>query len=82
MDSEKLVEWLIKEKHMNPRSAKDVLSRHGRVCRILGINELNEDSLSALLQSEQFKESSMFIRSQLKRTVNLCMEFENKLGKV
>lgn len=81
MDSTRLVEWLIVEKQMSTRSAKDVISRCGRVCRMLGIDTLDNNSLETLQQNEQFKESSMFIKSQLKRTVTLCLEFMSKLEK-
>lgn len=75
MDSTKLIEWLITEKHMSVRSAKDVLSRYGRVCRMLCVDRLGSTSLDELKTNEQFKESSIFIKSQLKRTVTLCQEF-------
>lgn len=75
MDSSKLVEWLIAEKHMSTRSAKDVLSRCGRVYRMLGVETIDRDCLEKLQENEQFKASSMFIKSQLKRAVVLCLEF-------
>lgn len=78
MDSIKFVEWLIEEKHMSHRSAKDVLSRCGRVCRMLGVDMLNAQSIEELQQSEKFIESSMFIKSQLKRAVVLSLEFMSK----
>lgn len=81
MDSTKLVEWLVLEKHMRTRSAKDVLSRWGRVCRMLGVDTLDDNSLETLQQNEQFKQSSVFVKSQLKRTVTLCMEFMGRSEK-
>lgn len=81
MDSTKLVEWLVLEKHMRTRSAKDVLSRWGRVCRMLGVDTLDDNSLETLQQNEQFKQSSVFVKSQLKRTVALCMEFMGRSEK-
>ncbi|MCI7085895.1 hypothetical protein MR988_07305 [bacterium] len=78
MDSDKLVEWLVVEKQMGTRSAKDILSRCGRVYRMLGVDTLDENSLELLQQNEQFKASSMFVKSQLKRTVTLCLEFMKK----
>ena len=35
MESSELLEWLISEKNMSIRSAKDVISRCGRVRRML-----------------------------------------------
>ncbi len=78
MDSTKLVEWLIVEKQMSSRSAKDVLSRCGRVYRMLGVDTLNDKSLEELQQNDQFLKSSMFVKSQLKRAVTLCLEFMSK----
>lgn len=75
MDTIKLVEWLITEKQMSIRSAKDVISRCGRVHKMLGIDTLEKNTLDKLQENEQFKECSMFIKSQLKRTVRLCLEF-------
>lgn len=79
MDFAKLLEWLMNNKKMSKRSAKDVISRCGRVYRMLGINILDNDTMGKLQQCEEFKESSMFIKSQLKRTVTLCLEFMNDL---
>ncbi len=77
MDSTELLEWLIVEKEMSKRSAKDVLSRCGRVYRMLDIDTLDGGTLKKLQQNDEFKESSMFIKSQLKRAVILCLEFMN-----
>lgn len=77
MDSAKFVNWLIEEKGMSVRSAKDVLSRRGRVLRMLNANEFDENTVNELQQNERFIESSMFVKSQLKRAVILCLEFEN-----
>lgn len=79
MDFAKLLEWLMNNKKMSKRSAKDVISRCGRVYRMLDINILDKDTMGKLQQCEEFKESSMFIKSQLKRTVTLCLEFMNNL---
>ncbi len=81
MDSAKLVKWLIIEKHMGTRSAKDVISRCGRVYRMLGVDTLDDNSLEKLQENKEFKESSMFIKSQLKRAVTLCLEFMNETKK-
>lgn len=75
MDTQNLLVWLMEEKKMSKRAAKDVLSRCSRVYRILGIDQLDDNSLMALQESHEFQESSMFVKSQLKRTVTLCLEF-------
>lgn len=81
MHSENFVQWLIEEKDMGMRSARDVLSRCGRVCRMLNITELDENSMLLLVECQKFKDCSMFIKSQLKRAVDLCLEFTNQVEK-
>lgn len=76
MKSAELIEWLINEKNMSIRSAKDVRSRCGRVCRMLNIDFIDSDTLDELQNNYEFEESSMFIKSQLKRAVTLYVEFE------
>ena len=75
MDTKHLLGWLMEEKKMSKRAAKDVLSRCSRVYRILGISRLDNKSLVNLQESQEFRDSSMFVKSQLKRTVTLCLEF-------
>ena len=68
-------DWLVTEKNMSNRAAKDVLSRCKRVCSLLNIQEINKDSLNELLSNERFRSCSMFIKSQLKRAIVLALEF-------
>ncbi len=75
MDTTRFIEWLITEKSMNERSAKDVISRCGRVNRLLGVEELGENVIDLLKENDKFQNSSTFIRSQLKRAVSLYIEF-------
>lgn len=77
MDTQKLLAWLMDDKKMSKRAAKDVLSRCGRVYRIMGIDHLEDNSILKLQETQEFQESSMFVKSQLKRTVTLCLEFMN-----
>ena len=81
MDSTRLLEWLMTEKKMSIRSAKDVVSRCGRIYRILDIGAIDDDTMDTLQNNEEFKASSMFITSQLNRTVTLCLEFMNSIEK-
>ena len=76
MGSAELLEWLINEKNMSIRSAKDVISRCGRVCRMLNIDSIDSDTLESLQSNDKFEESSMFIKSQVKRAVTLYNEFD------
>ena len=82
MDAVSFLEWLTTEKNMGPRSAKDVLSRCGRVSRMLNIEEIEESTFSLLLESSDFQSSSMFVKSQLKRAVSLYLEFSIEQEKV
>ena len=77
MESSELLEWLISEKNMSIRSAKDVISRCGRVRRMLHADSISSNTLDILQNNDEFEESSMFIKSQLKRAVTLYNEFEN-----
>ncbi len=81
MDSTRLLEWLMTEKKMSIRSAKDVISRCGRIYRMLDIGSIDGDTMDTLQNNEEFRASSMFIKSQLKRTVTLCLEFMNSIEK-
>lgn len=76
MEYSEFLEWLINEKNMSIRSAKDVISRCGRVCRMLHTDSISSDTLENLQNNDEFEKSSMFIKSQLKRAVTLYNEFE------
>ncbi len=80
MDNAEILEWLTTAKKMSVRSAKDVISRKGRILRMLGIDEIDDTTLERLLVCDQFIDSSMFIKSQLKRTVALYMEYKSTIG--
>lgn len=82
MDAVRFLDWLTTEKNMRTRSAKDVLSRCGRVSRMLNIEEIEESTFSLLLESSDFQSSSMFVKSQLKRAVSLYLEFSIEQEKV
>ena len=73
-------QWLINEKQMSDRSARDVISRQNRVIRIINSDSIKEDSLEQLVASEQFQHLSMYIKSQLKRTVALALEYQESVN--
>lgn len=60
---------------MSIRSAIDVTSCCGRVRRMLNTDSIGSDTLKKCKKYE-FEESSIFIKSQLKGAVALCIEFE------
>lgn len=76
MDYSKFCDWLISDKRLSQRAAKDVVSRCKRISRMLNMDELGNDALELLCTDESFKESSMFIKSQLKRAIVLLHEFK------
>ena len=82
MNTVSFLEWLKTEKSMSVRSAKDVVSRCGRVIRMLGTEEINSDTGYLLVENEGFLSSSMFIKSQLKRAISLYLEFSTEQEKV
>ena len=82
MDTNRFVEWLTTTKGMGARSAKDVVSRCGRVSRMLAIEEINEKAISSLIENSDFQNSSTFVKSQLQRAVSLYLEFSTEQEKV
>ena len=78
MDTVKFLEWLSTEKSMGARSAKDVVSRLKRVVGLLGSDTLDSTSVSKLNEVAAFDDCTMFIKSQLRRSVALYLEYLNK----
>ena len=70
--------WLETERQMSKRSAKDVVSRLKRVVGLLGSDTLDSTSVSKLNEVAAFDECTMFIKSQLRRSVALYLEYLNK----
>ena len=75
MDYDKFYKWLVSNKQMSNRSAKDVLSRCKRVCRITGSSQIDSNTDSIIEKNPEFNNCSIFIKSQLKRAVALHNEF-------
>lgn len=75
MDNKDLLQWLIESKKMSQRAAKDVLSRCGRIYKMLDINGLDSSTMEQLIACDKYQDCSMFIKSQLKRTITLCLEY-------
>ncbi len=68
-------DWLLNNKNFTERSAKDVISRYKRVCKILQTEEITKESIVKLSKIEEFNKNSIFIKSQLKRSVSLFLEY-------
>lgn len=68
-------QWLQDEKNMSVRSAKDVVSRCKRINRMTEEEDIDEKTVSVLIEMEAYDNMSSFIKSQLKRAVTLYLEF-------
>lgn len=78
MNYQEFLVWLETERKMSKRSAKDVVSRLKRVVGLLGSDTLDSTSVSKLNEVAAFDECTMFIKSQLRRSVTLYLEYSNK----
>lgn len=68
-------QWLQDEKNMSVRSAKDVVSRCKRINRMTEEEDIDEKTVSVLIEMEDYDNMSSFIKSQLKRAATLYLEF-------
>lgn len=75
MDYNSFLDWLTTEKGMSSRSAHDVVSRCKRILKMMCQDSIYSVSREQLLASEAFQNCSMFIKSQLKRTLILSQEY-------
>ena len=67
--------WLVDANQLSNRSAKDVISKCKRIKNILHTDSLDIFSSEQLLETDDFKSLSMFIKSQLKRALALWKEY-------
>lgn len=70
-------EWLIDEKKYSNKGSGDVISRMKRIKRILGKDEMDENSLMELQGTSEFATLSMNVKSQLRRAIRLFLEFKS-----
>ena len=68
--------WLKTEKEFTVKAAHDVVSRLNRVKQILSIDSIDNLTLAQLEKSDSFKELSVSVKSQLRRSVRLNLEFQ------
>ena len=78
MDIEKFVNWLIVDKKLSKRSAKDVYSRLKRILKLSNESDITKVKYEELIQSPVFLQQSMFVKSQLKRAFSLYLEYGEK----
>ena len=67
--------WLVDAKQLSNRSAKDVISKCKRIKNILHTDSLDIFSSEQLLETDDFKRLSFFIKSQLQRALALWKEY-------
>ena len=67
--------WLIETREMSERSARDVVSRCKRICKMLNINAITDKTMDELIKNEDYNNSSMYIKSQLKRAATLWLDY-------
>ena len=75
MDYQLFLAWLKNDKRMGIRSAHDVVSRLKRVVNMLDADGIDETTVSKIEDSSEFTDCSMFIKSQLRRSIKLYLEF-------
>ena len=80
MKNESLESWLVNEKNMSLRAARDVVSRQKRVMKLVGSDTINENTLDLLISNKQFLKLSLYIKSQLKRATVLVLEYQESVG--
>jgi hypothetical protein len=75
MEYQEFLTWLENERAMSNRSERDVVSRLRRVVNLLGEEVIDEASVEKLNENSTFDDFSMYIKSQLRRSVKLYMEY-------
>ena len=81
MDYQLFLAWLENDRHMASRSARDVVSRLKRAVNILNESAIDASAVSKLENAPEFANCSMFIKSQLRRSITLYLEFSgNSIG--
>ena len=72
--------WLMTKKCITDKSARDVISRLKRVAMLDGISieKIRNETIQSIVKNTKFKILSPFIKSQLRRSVNLYCEYFKK----
>ena len=71
-------EWLENEKGLSHKVSHDVNSRLKRVYQILSTDDIDDKTISLLETNEHFRSLSMTVKSQLRRSVRLYLEYKAK----
>ena len=77
--TEGFAEWLINEKGYSERVSKDIVSRSKRAERLLPSHgKIDKYYMFTLEQSHAFEQLSVNVRSQIRKTVQLLMEYVHR----
>ena len=68
-------EWLINEKKLTSKSARDVVSRYVRVSSMLGSEPKSIQEIDYLADNDLFIECTKTVKSQLRRAIRLYIEY-------
>ena len=68
--------WLCEQKNYKERSARDACCRLKRVYLILNKESVNKETVDELEKKKEFKELSISVRSQLRKSVRLYLEYK------
>lgn len=71
-------EWTRKEKGIGMKSAFDVASRLKRARTILGTENIDDSTIVKLESNEIFQRLSMTVKSQLRRSIRLYIEYQKQ----
>lgn len=74
---EEFKNWLCEQKNYTERSARDVCSRLKRVYLLLHKETIDKKTVDDLEINDEFKGLSMSVRSQLRKSVRLFLEYKN-----
>ncbi len=76
MNKEKFTQWLLSEKKMTERSARDVICRCNRISKLFDNASIDSIPISKFIKSDEFGTLTFYIKSQLKRALSLYIEFK------
>ena len=73
-------EWLQGQKGIKRKSARDVVSRFRRASQIADLDDItikvdSEEALFKLTKTDEFKQMTVSVRSQLKHSIRLWYEY-------
>ncbi|MBO4630025.1 MAG: hypothetical protein J5687_08755 [Treponema sp.] len=78
MESEAFISWLVINKKLSKRSAKDVYCRLKRIIKLSNVSNIESVKFDDFIKSNNFLQQTMFVKSQLKRAFYLYLEYGDK----